>query len=334
MVDITLAAKSHSRPLYRGPGPGAESRRDHSQGCQEYAGGGSPRSTLPPADAGARRRHNGAMRPYTALLCLCLLPLPGLARQPLFDTHLHYDHDHAVTLDPAAVLATLDAAGVGRAAVTGSPPERVLALYDLAPRRILPLLGVYRGPGDKQDWWRDATLPQRVASQLASGPWRGIGELHLFAPGRRSPVFLRILDLAGTHGLPLLMHCDPAVIDALFEHAPDATVIWAHAGAYPHPDLLRDYLQRYPGLHVDLSVRDERVAPNGELDAEWELLLLEHPHRFLVGVDTYRTERWGRFAEVSAGMRHWLAQLPDDVAQLIAWDNGMRLFAVPPPATD
>lgn len=263
-----------------------------------------------------------------AVLCIGgLLTGPAAAAPPLFDAHLHYNDEHARRYPPAQILRTLRENGVVRAVVTARPPEQALALYRQDPQRIIPLLGVYRDLAEKQTWMQDDGLPGRVEQALSDGPWRGVGELHIFAGQRRSPVFLRIVELATAHDLPLLMHCDPAVIDALFEHAPAATVVWAHAGAYPYPALLRDYLQRYPRLYIDLSVRDDRIAPDGELDADWELLLLEHPQRFLVGVDTFRTERWARFGEVAAIMRAWLAQLPTDVARLIARDNGERVFA-------
>ncbi len=103
-------------------------------------------------------------------------------------------------------------------------------------------------------------------------------------------------------------------------------MIWAHAGAYPYPALLRDYLQRYPGLYIDLSVRDQRVAPNGEIDPEWELLLMEFSERFMVGVDTYRADRWQSFPEVVSQIRNWLDQLPDEVSNSIAYRNAARLF--------
>jgi predicted TIM-barrel fold metal-dependent hydrolase len=188
------------------------------------------------------------------------------------------------------------------------------------------MLGVYRTPADKATWMDDAGLPERVEQTLAGGPWRGVGELHLFAEDRRSPVFLRIVERVTARGLPLQLHCDPAVIDTLFEQVPEATVIWAHAGAYPYPPLLRDYLQRYPGLHVDLSVRDPRVAPEGELDPQWELLLIEYSGRFVIGVDTYSTERWHAFAEVVSQIRTWLDQLPEAVSAAIAYRNAARLF--------
>ena len=168
--------------------------------------------------------------------------LAGNEPGPLFDAHLHYNATDATQYSPQQIIASLERNGIEQAVVSGTPASHTASLYRQAPRRIVPLLGVYRSRDDKIAWPDDATLPERVEAELDRGPWRGIGELHIFAEQRRSPVFLRIVELATARGLPLLMHCDPVVIDTLFDHAPDATVIWAHAGAYPYPSLLRDYL--------------------------------------------------------------------------------------------
>jgi predicted TIM-barrel fold metal-dependent hydrolase len=244
----------------------------------------------------------------------------------LFDVHLHYNAEDAALYAPEAIIEQLQANRVLAATVTSRPPEQVLQLHAQAPGLIVPMLGVYRTPADKATWMDDVELPERVEQTLADGPWQAVGELHLFAEDRRSPVFLRIVELVTSRGLPLQLHCDPAVIDTLFEEVPEATVVWAHAGAYPYPPLLRDYLQRYPGLYIDLSVRDQRVAPDGQLDAQWELLLLEYSERFMVGVDTYSTERWHAFADVVGQIRNWLGQLPDEVSGAIAHQNAARLF--------
>lgn len=267
------------------------------------------------------------LRPWLIPALLLSMAPPGHAQRALFDSHLHFTAEHAARYSEQQILAILDANAVTRALVTSVPPRRVLALHKVAPQRILPLLGVYRSAADKTRWWRDTNLPAWLEQELGQGGWRGIGELHLFAEQRHSPVFLRVVELAADHRLPLLMHCDPAVIDALFTHRPDARVIWAHAGAYPYPPLLRDYLARYPNLWLDLSVRDERIAPDGVLDGAWEDLLLEFPDRFLVGVDTYRSERWGDYRRVATQIRRWLAQLPDDVAGQIAHGNAAALFS-------
>jgi hypothetical protein len=267
------------------------------------------------------------------LVLLALLPATAAraGELPLFDAHLHYSAEDAAQYTAADILSILDGNGVARAVVTATPPQQALSLYRHAPARIVPFLGVYRQPGDKQDWHRDTTLPARVEAQLAAGPWAGIGELHLFADARHSPVFRRLAELAVQHGLPLLLHGDPAVIDSLYEHTPGVTVIWAHGGTYPWPPLIRDYLQRYPGLHADLSVRDGRIAPGGVLDPAWTPLLLEFSDRLLIGVDTYSTRRWQQFDRVAGSIRDWLAQLPGEVAERIAHRNAASLFATAGP---
>lgn len=276
------------------------------------------------------RRHFRAAI-ISVVMMVNLLPLTSArAELALFDAHLHFTAADEARYAPEDIVSLLRANNVRAAVITGRPPDLVLPLHRLAPQLIVPLLGVYRTPAEKQTWGSDAGLPARVEQALAGGPWHGVGELHLFAAQRYSPVFLRIVELATSRGLPLLMHCDPAVIDTLFERVPAANVIWAHAGAYPYPPLLRDYLERYPGLSIDLSVRDRRIAPDGFLDPAWELLLLEYSERFLIGVDTYLTDRWDVYPVVIRQIRNWLVQLPEEVSEAIGHGNGRRLFGRPP----
>jgi predicted TIM-barrel fold metal-dependent hydrolase len=248
------------------------------------------------------------------------------AGQHLIDSHIHYNAGYVNRYSPAWIISTLRENNIDRAVVTSYPPEQVMSLYKSDPDRFIPMLGVYQTREDKHTWTHDARLPAKVEQMLGQEQWRGVGELHVFADQRRSEVLLKIVAIAADHNLPLLLHCDPAVIDSVFEHSPDARVIWAHAGAYPYPQLLRDYLTRYPQLYIDLSVREERIAPDGELDPEWEILLWEHPERFMVGVDTFSIERWKQYGVVATRIRNWLSQLPDDIASGIAHDNAAKVF--------
>ena len=249
-----------------------------------------------------------------------------LVAEPLFDTHLHYNARDAEHVSPQQILIVLDRNSIQSALVTGIPARLALELQQQAPARILPLLGVYRSPEDKETWVRDTGLPPRIEAQLKQGGWRGIGELHLFAKDRHSPVFAQIIELAQHYRLPLLLHADPAVIDTVYEQAPGHPVIWAHAGTFPYPDLIADYLTRYPALRVDLSVRVERIAPNGIVRDDWYELFVRYPDRFMVGVDTYSLSRWHAFDEAVATIRRWLQQLPADVAGRMAHDNAAALF--------
>ena len=259
-------------------------------------------------------------------LCLIVLLPASLMAGPLFDAHLHYNAADAVQYSPQQIIETMERNGIKHAVVTGTPTSHTESLYRHAPERIVPLLGVYRSYDDKINWPKDATLPARVEAELKKGIWRGIGELHIFAKDRHSPVFRRIIEIATQRRLPLQIHGDPAVIDTVYDIAPSQPVVWAHAGTFPYPDLIADYLQRYPALYVDLSVRDERIAPNGQISNDWYELFIRFPDRFIVGVDTYSLSRWNHFDSAVTTMRNWLAQLPGDVAKQLAYDNCAALF--------
>ena len=263
---------------------------------------------------------------YSYGLLALLLLSPGLNAEPLFDAHLHYSTDDAKALSPQAVITRLNHNRIRYAAVTGTPASQVTSLYRYAPDRIVPLLSLYRSKNDKITWPNDVSLPSYVETELKQGHWRGIGELHIFARDRHSMVFRRIVEIASSQQLPLLIHGDPAVIDTVYDISPEQPVIWAHAGTFPYPDLIADYLSRYPALSIDLSMRDERIAPDGTLDDAWYQLFIDYPDRFVVGVDTYSSQRWKNFDSAVAEIRNWLVQLPDDVAERFSYGNAAAVF--------
>ncbi|AGA32959.1 Amidohydrolase 2 [Thioalkalivibrio nitratireducens DSM 14787] len=279
------------------------------------------------------------VRRLSAAALLTLLLVPWTAHpdpQPLFDAHLHYNVAHAETLSPKQAAAALAEAGIVRAVVSTRTDALAEALMQAAPGQILPFLDVYETPAHKETWMHQQGLPERIRARLdaglASGSWRGIGELHLFADDRHSPVFRELLELAHARGLPVMIHGDPAVIDRAYEIEPEAWILWAHAGSFPYPPLVRDYLDRYPELYVDLSMRSERLNPPGGMPLDWQDLLIEHADRFLIGADTFSIRRWLELDEHVADIRAWLAQLPPDVARRIGHDNAAALFATEAPA--
>lgn len=249
--------------------------------------------------------------------------------QPMIDTHLHYTAVDAAQLPPEQVIALFDRNLIEAAVVSGQPQWTVEALYRAAPDRILPFLSVYRGQTDKADWMHDPDLPARVAETLRSGIYRGLGELHLFAKDRESPVLAALVAIAAEQDLVLQIHGDAAVIEAIFAQAPELTVLWAHLGTDPRPQVLAPLLARYPQLLVDTSVRDERFVDNeGRLWPQWRRFFIAHQEQVLVGIDTYWAPRWQRFSEVAARIRGWLDQLPPEVAARLAYGNAARLFGL------
>ena len=173
-----------------------------------------------------------------------------------------------------------------------------------------------------------------MEKELEHGYWRGIGELHIFARDRHSKVFKKVIALASARQLPLLIHGDPAVIDKIYEIAPKQPVIWAHAGTFPYPDLVSDYLRRHPYLLIDVSMRDERIAPDGIIDDDWYELFVTYPNRFMIGVDTFSKARWHKFNSAVGTVRNWLRQLPDEVALQVAYVNAAELYKMPRIITD
>lgn len=266
-------------------------------------------------------------------LLIALICLPSAAytyEGPLFDAHLHYNPAHSDAVAPEGVGLALAGAGISRAVILARDDELIATAMHAAPGVILPFLDVYRPPADKDSWMHDPDLPERMRARLdaglETGDWRGIGELHLFADDRHSPVFEALLVMARERGLPVMIHGDPAVIDRAYEIEPEALILWAHAGTFPYPALVRDYLNRYPNLYADLSMRSERLSGDGFMPLEWHDLLIEHADRFMVGVDTFSSTRWRDIAQHVTEIREWLGQLPPDVAERIAFENAERLF--------
>src|SRR5579884_4554014 len=70
------------------------------------------------------------------------------AELPLFDAHIHYNHDVWETIPPKEAVARLRQAGVLRALVSSSSDDGTQKLYTEAPDLIVPELRPYRKNGE------------------------------------------------------------------------------------------------------------------------------------------------------------------------------------------
>jgi hypothetical protein len=263
------------------------------------------------------------------LLYVALLPFASLAagagELPLFDAHLHYSHDAWDNLPPEKALDLLRAAGVKRGLVSSSNDEGQQRLAALAPDRILLSLRPYRQRGDQSSWMRDDTVPAYLEQRLDRYRYVAMGEFHIYGADVDLPVPRRMIELARQHNLVLHSHSDADAIDRQFAQWPQARILWAHAG-FDTPARVRDMLRKHRRLWCDLAFRSDH-APGGDLDPEWRAVMLEFPDRFMVGTDTFTPERWPYVVEHARLARRWLAQLPAEAAERIAWRNGEALFA-------
>jgi len=290
-----------------------------------------------------------------ALLLACALGLTLAAQAadyggPLFDAHLHYNGEawqggsapHPVS----DVIERLRRNGV-RGALSNSRPNdgtRTLAAsreVRAAGVTVVPFVRLYRNRDDYTNWFRDPTIYEMVEAELArgtaAGPYRGLGEFHLYdSANADGAIARRLMVLAEERDLVVLAHVDDVAIDKLMAHTPSKgqklRLIWAHTGIGGAPVERVDQLfARYPQLMGELSYRPGLTCDGGKLCPPWRQLVLKYPGRFMIGSDTWVNQRWLYYDELMKGYRTWLGDLPEDVARRIAWDNAATLFKLQTP---
>ncbi len=276
---------------------------------------------------------------------------------PLFDAHLHYN-DEAWSGSPTAgsgphpisdVLARIQRNGV-RGVLANSRPNdgsKALAAYAASERntgklQVAPFIRLYRNRADYGTWFQDDSIYQMVLAEFAkgapNGPYRGIGEFHLYdSANANGAVAKKLMAFAEEKNLAVLAHVDDTAIDLLMANAPSkgqrSIVIWAHTSIGGAPVARIDaMLAQYPRLMGELSYRPGLTCGDaGKLCPEWRALLLKYPGRFMIGSDTWINQRWQYYDELMQGYRAWLGDLPPAVARQIAWGNGAALFGLKEP---
>lgn len=275
--------------------------------------------------------------------------MPGFAADyagPLFDTHLHYNEEawngNSGPHSPADVLARMQRNGVKAIVANSRPNDGTKSLAAMPETRkagvtVVPFIRLYRNRADYDNWFRDESIYEMVQAEFArgvagdqAGPYKGIGEFHLYdSANANGPVARKLMQFAAKNKLAVLAHVDDTAIDLLMAHAPDARLVWAHTGIGGAPVARVDaLLGKYPQLMGELSYRPGLTCDAGKLCPEWRALLLKYPGRFMVGSDTWVNQRWLYYDELMKGYRAWLGDLPADVARKIAWGNAAGIFGV------
>ena len=264
---------------------------------------------------------------------------------PLFDAHLHYNEEAWMSAHPLDdALGRMQRSGV-RAIVANSRPNdgtktlaNAKAQTAAAGVHVVPFVRLYRNRADYTGWFNDPSITTMVQAELAAGtaagPYRGLGEFHLYdSANANGPVAAQLMKLAQAKDLAVLAHVDDTAIDLLMAHAPKARLIWAHSGIGGAPvTRVRALLVRYPTLMGELSYRPGLTEGSGTLSAEWKALFTEYPSRFMIGSDTWVNARWQGYEALMQEARVWLGDLDPAIARRIAWGNGAALFGVPEPS--
>jgi hypothetical protein len=271
---------------------------------------------------------------------------------PVFDAHLHYNEEawngqtgpHPLS----DVLARMQRNGV-KAVIANSRPNagtQTLAAAQLETRQagvaVVPFIRLYRNRADYSSWFQDSTIFAMVQTELArgtpAGPYRGLGEFHLYeSANAMGPVARKLMLLAEEKDLFVLAHVDDVAVDLLMGNTASKgqklRLIWAHTGiGGADPARVDELFARYPLLLGELSYRPGLTCTDAsgveKLCPPWRALLLKYPDRFMIGSDTWVNQRWLYYDELMQGYRRWLGDLPDGVARNIAWNNGALLFGL------
>ena len=288
-----------------------------------------------------------------ALAALVMCSAGALAADyggPLFDAHLHYNEEawdgkqgpHPID----DVLARMQRNGV-RAIIANSRPNDGTHALAASPQSraagvtVVPFVRLYRNRADYSNWFRDESIYAMVQAELArgtaAGPFRGIGEFHLYdSANADGPVARKLMQLAEDRQLAVLAHIDDKAVELLMAHTSSRgqrlRMIWAHTGIGGVPVARVDQLMaRYPRLVGELSYRPGLTCEGGKLCPEWRQLIQKYPDRFVIGSDTWINQRWSSYDQLMAGYRTWLGDLPADLARKVAWANAAGLFGLPSP---
>lgn len=264
-------------------------------------------------------------------LSLVLLSGPSRAQEPIeiFDAHLHYNWEPKPYFSLQQVLQLFKEQRVTGILATSRPNDGTHALVDSKAQGlwVVPFIRPYRIRPDIQSWMNDPTIFDLVESEFKRGYYRGIGEFHLSGKAAATEWVKKTVNFAVEKDLYLHAHADDEAVEILMGHNPKARIVWAHTGFGLSTERVEALLKKYPALWGELSYRGGITGAGGKLTPEWRRLFETYPDRFLIGSDTWISERWASYAAIMAEYRAWLAQLPPDVAAKIAHGNAKRLFA-------
>lgn len=121
----------------------------------------------------------GCIFPFALTLVLHTTTAVYALDLPLFDAHIHYNHDAWESVPPKAAITRLRDAGIKRALVSSSSDEGTQKLDAEAPDFIIPEPRPYRKTGETSTWFRDESVVGYLQERLKRYRYVGIGEFHV-----------------------------------------------------------------------------------------------------------------------------------------------------------
>ena len=246
---------------------------------------------------------------------------------PLFDAHMHYKEPAWEAYPVESVIALMDRNGVAMALVSSTPDEGTIRLWKHAPGRIVPELRPYHDNVTSSNWAKAADMRGYLEARLGLYPHEGIGEFHIHRLDTSDePLFREVIRMARARDIYLHVHSGTEPVRWLYALDPEVKIIWAHAGLGESARNVHALMSAYPDLLTDTSLREADILDGDRLDPDWERVIFDFQDRLMVGSDTWVNSQWDDYDAIMQSNRKWLALLPRQVAEKIAYRNAGRAF--------
>ena len=267
---------------------------------------------------------------------------------PFADIHLHFNWDQKEIISAQEVVRRLKANNVVLATVSSTPTRLALELSEAGKPWIQPFFSPYLTIRHRNRWFLDDKVLVQAEQGLASGQYKGIGELHLwsgFRPRRDNKIFTGLLKLAEKYQVPFLIHTEASshlFFSPVCLGYPKVRFIWAHSGGRLKPTSVDQLMQQCPNVWAEVSVRDPwrydtLVDEQNQLLPGWKELFIKYQDRFMTGTDPVwgvtrgqrweqADEGWDHYAPLLEFHRDWLRQLPQEVEAKIRLTNAKSLL--------
>lgn len=247
---------------------------------------------------------------------------------PLFDAHIHYKEPAWDAYPVESIIELMDRNGVAMGLVSSTPDEGTIMLWEYAPNRIVPELRPYHGTAGSSNWAKAPDMEAYLEERLTAYPHQGIGEFHIHRLDTSDePLFRKVIEMAKARDIFLHVHSDNEPIRWLHSLDPDVKIIWAHAGLGEGAQTVFQLLSDIPTLIADTSLREYAILGSGDdLDPAWRKVIYAFHERLMIGSDTWVNGQWDDYDAIITSNRAWLAKLPREMAENIAYRNAERLF--------
>jgi len=278
---------------------------------------------------------------------------------PMIDVHSQVDGK----TDLSSIVPMLDQAGIHKVVLSTrfkQPSIDVIALARQHPTRIIPAAKTKT----KAFMKGQAGYPDDFLEELGRYDYKAMAEVIMWHAAKKGvgagraviqpddPRIKPMIKAAREGGYPYIVHVETGdmgwdkggyveKLEKLFAANRDIAFGMIHMAQMDMDDVTT-LLPRHPNLFFITSHSNPvtigfsklpwtRMFDSESLKPQWKSLIEAHPDRFVLGFDNVFHFHWeGRFIPQVRVWRKALAELPDDVAHMVAHRNAERLWKIPP----